>query len=239
MEILDRDKIPTHIAIIMDGNGRWAKRKGFPRILGHRRGAKKAKEIVTICRKIGIRFLTLYVFSSENWHRPAHEVNMLMKLLEDFLQKEEKDLRKNNIKLVASGNIDRLPSKTKRVLEKVIKGTDTDSFKMLLNFALSYGGREEIVEATKKIVSEVLTGKYHLKEIDEKIFSAHLYNAYFPDPDLLIRTGGEMRISNFLLWQIAYTEIYVTSVLWPDFSKDDLMEAIIDYQKRERKFGRI
>ncbi len=237
--ILNKEKIPIHIAIIMDGNGRWAQQKGLPRFLGHRKGAERVKEIVKICRNIGVRFLTLYVFSSENWSRPVKEIRVLMVLLREFLLKEEKEFKKNKVKLIVSGKTDRLSSKTQKILEKVMKATESDSFEIVLNLALNYGGREEIVEATRKITADVLAKKCRLSEIDERFFRNYLYNADLPDPDLLIRTGGDMRISNFLLWQIAYTEIHITSVLWPDFSKDDLIKAIMDYQKRERRFGGV
>lgn len=239
LKALNKEKIPIHIAIIMDGNGRWAQRKGLPRFLGHRKGAERVKEIVKICRNIGVRFLTLYVFSSENWSRPAKEIKIVMVLLREFLLKEEMEFKKNKVKLVVSGKTEKLSSKTQKILERVMKETDSDSFEIVLNLALNYGGREEIVEATKKIAADVLAKKCRLSEIDEGFFRTYLYSADLPDPDLLIRTGGDMRISNFLLWQIAYTEMHITSVLWPDFSKGDLIKAVMDYQKRDRRFGGV
>ncbi|MEK6645503.1 MAG: isoprenyl transferase [Candidatus Firestonebacteria bacterium] len=236
-ELIDKLNLPKHIAIIMDGNGRWAKSKGLPRILGHRSGAKAVREIVTACAELKIKILTLYAFSVENWNRPKTEVRALMMLLEEYLKKELKELNKNNIRLIATGRIDELPDTAQNALKKVSDATSKNTG-LVLNLALNYGGRAEIIDAINKLIKEVLNGKIQIP-VDEEIFKKHLYNGLLADPDLLIRTSGEMRVSNFLLWQIAYTEIYVTDVFWPDFNKDELIKAILDYQQRERRFGRI
>ena len=230
--ILDKSKLPKHIAIIMDGNGRWAKKKRLPRIMGHRAGAKTVKEIVTVCAEWNIKFLTLYAFSAENWTRPKVEINALMRLLKRYLIKEYKNLQKNNIKLTAIGRIEELPDFAKAELKKVIKLTSSNTG-LNLNLALNYGGRAEIVDAINLIIREKLSN------INEEIFSKYLYTNGLPEPDLLIRTSGEMRISNFMLWQSAYTEIWITKTFWPDFRKKDLLKAILDFQKRDRRFGGI
>ena len=234
---IDTSKLPNHIAIIMDGNGRWAKKRGFLRNLGHESGAKTVKRIVEACAEIEIPFLTLYAFSTENWNRPKLEVDLLMKLLISSLKKELKTLQKNNIKLTTIGNIDSLPKKVYNELADVIEKTKHNN-KLTLTLALSYGSREEIIKTIKEISLKVKNNLISPENIDISIINKHLYTRNLPDVDLLIRTSGEQRISNFLLWQIAYAELYFTDVLWPDFNKENLFEAILNYQKRERRFGK-
>ena len=236
MEQINKDKLPRHIAIIMDGNGRWAQKRSLNRIAGHRTGIKKAKEVIRSCREIGIEVLTLYAFSTENWKRPQREIKALMALLKRFLRAEGKELIENNIRLNTIGNIVDLPKDVSQVLQEVMQKTKTNTG-MVLNAALSYSGRDEIIQAVKKIIGHVQQGEMTTKQINEEIFSQYLFTSGLPDPDLLIRTSGELRISNFLLWQMAYTEIYVTDILWPDFNKNNLIDAIADYQKRERRYG--
>lgn len=230
-------KIPKHIAIIMDGNGRWAKKKSFVRIDGHRAGVKTVRDITEYCREIGVKVLTLYAFSVENWKRPKREVNLLMKLLEEFLYKELDNLKKNQIKLMVIGKWRELPAGVVKSIKHVMHETK-DCEKMILNLALNYGGRTEILDATKKIVEDSKSGKL-VGQIDEEMFRSYLYTNGLPDPDLLIRTSGEYRVSNFLLWQISYSEIWVTDVLWPDFKRKHLEKALDDYAKRNRRFGGI
>ncbi|KQC10518.1 MAG: UDP pyrophosphate synthase [Smithella sp. SDB] len=233
---IDWNKLPRHIAIIMDGNGRWAEQHAIGRIRGHRQGAKAVKTVVKACRETGIEYLTLYAFSIENWERPAKEVEALMFLLDEYLTKEAKELHKQGIRLTTIGETDRLhPSVKEKLLQT--KEFTAKNDKMVLNLALSYGGRDEIISAVKRIVQDNLKGKIGVNDINKETFSKYLYTSGMPDPDLLIRTSGEYRISNFLLWQMAYTELYFTNVLWPDFTKDDLFKAIASYQKRERRFG--
>jgi undecaprenyl diphosphate synthase len=229
--------LPKHLAIIMDGNGRWAKQKGLIRALGHESGTKSVKVTVETCAKLGIQNLTLYAFSTENWNRPKLEVETLMKLLISSLKKEIKTLQSNNIKLNAIGNLTNLPTKVQKELQEVIDKT-SENTRMTLTLALSYGAREEIVQAVKKISDKVKNNIISEQAIDESIINQHLYTQNLPDVDLVIRTSGEHRISNFLLWQIAYAEFYFTDVLWPDFTENNLYEAIISYQKRERRFGK-
>jgi undecaprenyl diphosphate synthase len=236
MEQINKDKLPRHIAIIMDGNGRWAEKRSLNRIAGHRTGIKKAKEVIRSCREIGIEVLTLYAFSTENWKRPQREIKALMALLKRFLRAEGKDLIENNIRLNTIGNIVDLPKDVSQVLQEVMEKTKRNTG-MVLNAALSYSGRDEIIQAVKKIIGHVQQGEMTTKQINEEVFSQYLFTSGLPDPDLLIRTSGELRISNFLLWQMAYTEIYVTDILWPDFNKNNLIDAIADYQKRERRYG--
>lgn len=236
MENINKDTLPRHIAIIMDGNGRWAERRSLNRIIGHRTGIKRAKEIIRCCREIGIQVLTLYAFSTENWSRPKREIKALMTLLKRFLHAEGEKLIQNNIQLNTIGNIEDLPKDVGEVLKEIMLKTKNNRG-MILNAALSYSGRNEIVQAIKKVIGDVKQGKLKPRQINEEVFSRYLFTAGLPDPDLLIRTSGEHRISNFLLWQMAYTEIYVTNILWPDFTKNDLLSAIADYQKRERRFG--
>ncbi len=230
--------MPDHVAIIMDGNGRWAKKKGLSRILGHQQGADAVREIVTLSREMGIRWLTLYAFSEENWKRPAHEVQALMKLLNRFLKNELEEMQENGIRLKTIGRTSRLPKRTREILLDAIEKTSSNS-RMTLTLALSYGSRQEILDAVVKIVERVQRGEITVNEISEQVISDALYTSGMPDPDLLIRTSGEYRISNFLLWQISYSEIYITPTLWPDFGKNEYLTAIRDYQKRDRRFGGI
>ncbi|WP_104734756.1 isoprenyl transferase [Hanstruepera ponticola] len=236
-ESINTKSLPKHIAIIMDGNGRWAKQKGLLRTVGHENGTKSVRETVEACAELGIENLTLYAFSTENWNRPKIEVQTLMKLLVSSLKKEIKTLEENDIKLTAIGCLNELPKKAYRELQEVIEKTK-DNKHMCLTLALSYGSREEILNTVKKISAKVKNNIISLEKIDESVINEHLYTRNLPDVDLLIRTSGEQRISNFLLWQIAYAEFYFTPVLWPDFTKQCLYEAIIEYQKRERRFGK-
>jgi undecaprenyl diphosphate synthase len=235
---IDYHKLPRHIAIIMDGNGRWAKQHAMGRIRGHRKGAEAVNKTVTACREIGIGYLTLFAFSSENWGRPADEVDALMSLLVNYLDKEASRLQKQEIRLTTIGDIDRLQDPVREKLLDVIHLTRNNG-KMVLNLALSYGGRDELLLAAKNIATDVKAGRLNPEKLDQGIFSRYLYTHEIPDPDLLIRTSGEYRISNFLLWQCAYTELYFTDILWPDFGKDELLKAIAVYQQRERRFGLI
>tara|TARA_B100000941_G_C28444522_1_gene521534 strand:- start:120 stop:857 length:738 start_codon:yes stop_codon:yes gene_type:complete len=234
---LDKDNIPEHLAIIMDGNGRWAKKRGLRREQGHIEGKKSVKSIVESCIELGIKNLTLYAFSTENWNRPKIEIDFLMQLLFLSLRDEIKNLNKNNIKFETIGNLERLPKKIIEYLKKVKKETKLNS-KLTLTLALSYGGRKEIIDVVKKISDKVKNNIISSKNIDESVINDHLYTYNLPDVDLLIRTSGEKRISNFLLWQIAYSELYFTKKLWPDFRKKDIHKAIISYQNRERRFGK-
>ena len=231
-------EIPKHIAIIMDGNGRWAKKRGLPRVAGHKRGVDTVKEIVEACAEIGVKFLTLYTFSTENWKRPKDEVSTLMRLLLNSLRNRVNELNDNDIRLTTIGNIDALPVAVRKQLEFDIERTKNNK-KMVLNLALSYSGRWELLEAIKQISNSAVQGKIKSKDIDEKIVSSFLTTRDIPDPDLVIRTSGEFRVSNFLLWQIAYSEFIITETLWPDFSKFDLYDAIKIFQKRERRFGKV
>jgi undecaprenyl diphosphate synthase len=232
------DVIPRHIAIIMDGNGRWAKRRGLPRVAGHKKGVETVREIVETCAQLGVEFLTIYTFSTENWKRPKNEVSTLMRLIVRSLQSETNDLNENNIRLNTIGNINALPAEVCSELNQAIEKTKNND-KLCLSLALSYSGRWELTEAVKSISDLYKNGKVSIDEINEELVSKHLSTNDMPDPDLLIRSGGEFRISNFLLWQIAYAEIYVTKVLWPEFRYTKLIEAIKDYQKRERRFGLV
>lgn len=229
---LDKSKIPEHVAIIMDGNGRWAKRRGLPRMAGHRKGIGRLREIVPAAKDYGIKILTLFAFSTENWNRPKREIKGLFGALEKYLKDEVAELQKNNTRLHPIGRLKRLPPSLQRELSRV-EGITRNNKGITLNLALNYGGRSDIVDAVRKIIA------HRPKKIDEKTFSKYLHTSGQPDPDLLIRTSGEMRISNFLLWQLAYSELWITPTLWPDFKKENLLEAIIDYQKRERRFGKI
>lgn len=237
MKKIDNTKLPQHIAIIMDGNGRWAKINSMSRVDGHKKGADSVRDIVEACREIGIGYLTLYAFSAENWLRPAAEVRALMNLLEKFLRSELQKMLENDIKLMTIGNTEKLPETVKKILRETIEKTSNNKG-MLLNLALSYGSRDEIVEAVKKIVKDSKGGTIADKHISRELVSDYLYTSGMPDPDLLIRTGGECRVSNFLLWQMAYAEFYFTDVLWPDFGRENLIDAIADYQERERRFGK-
>ncbi|WP_111685061.1 isoprenyl transferase [Winogradskyella tangerina] len=236
-EQIHKEKLPNHVAIIMDGNGRWAKQKGFMRVIGHENGTKAVREAVEASAEIGIKNLTLYAFSTENWKRPKLEVQTLMKLLVKSLKKEIKTLQDNNIKLSAIGSLHDLPQKAQHELLDVIEKTKNNT-NMTLTLALSYGSREEIVNVIKELSVKVKNNIISPESIDESIINKHLYTQNLPDVDLLIRTSGEQRISNFLLWQIAYAELYFTDILWPDFKKENLYEALINYQNRERRFGK-
>ena len=229
--------VPRHVAIIMDGNGRWAERRGISRVEGHRAGLESCREVVQSAGDLGIDYLTLYAFSIENWNRPKEEVRELMNLLETYLDKEIEEVMRNGVRVLAIGRDDRLPPSVRTRVEAAVERT-RDNREMTMVFALSYGGRSEIVDAARKLAHDVEDGKVDPDRIDEKVFASYLYAPDVPDPDLLIRTGAELRVSNFLLWQIAYTEIYTTSVMWPDFRKQHLVEAVLDYQKRERRFGK-
>lgn len=237
LESINNDNLPKHLAIIMDGNGRWAKQKGLLRALGHESGTKSVKVTVETCAKIGVENLTLYAFSTENWNRPKLEVDTLMKLLVRSLKKELKTLQENNIRLNSIGNLSKLPNSILKELQDVIEKTKNNT-RMTLTLALSYGSREELLNVVKNISDKVKNNIISIDTIDESIINKHLYTHNLPDVDLLIRTSGEHRISNFLLWQIAYAELFFTDVLWPDFTEEHLYEAIISYQKRERRFGK-
>ncbi len=232
---LDFSRLPLHVAVIMDGNGRWAEKRHLPRIEGHRAGARAVQEVVEACARLGIKYLTLYAFSKENWKRPKREVAKLWKLLEDYLRKEDKELIKNKIRLIVIGQIEAIPTSVRLELERVADITRTCD-RLTVVLAINYGGRTEIVDAVKKICAAEDINRL---ELDEDSFSRFLYTAYLPDPDLLIRTSGEFRISNFLLWQIAYAEIWITPVYWPDFRRKHFLQALVDYQKRERRFGAV
>ncbi|MEJ2023545.1 MAG: isoprenyl transferase [Deltaproteobacteria bacterium] len=232
----DITKLPEHVAIIMDGNGRWAKRRGLDRVRGHRVGAESVREIVRTSRELGISWLTLYAFSEENWKRSPFEIRALMTLLRQFLKTERDEMLQNGIRLQAIGRIGKLDAKTRNSLDKVIEQTATNR-EMVLTLALSYGGRQEILDAFRLLASQIREGKISPEEISEQTISRSLYTAAMPDPDLLIRTSGEYRVSNFLLWQIAYAEFYITPTLWPDFRREEFLLALQDYGKRERRFG--
>ena len=237
LEQIDLQKLPTHLAIIMDGNGRWAKKQGLLRTLGHESGTKSVRKAVEACASLGIKNLTLYAFSSENWNRPKLEVNTLMKILINSLKKELSTFTENNIRLNTIGNLEKLPVSAQKALQEVIEKTALNT-RMTLTLALSYGSREELTNMVKTISNKVKNNIISTDDIDVSIINEHLYTQNLPDVDLVIRTSGEHRISNFLLWQIAYAELYFTEVLWPDFKENDLYEAIISYQKRERRFGK-
>jgi undecaprenyl diphosphate synthase len=232
------DALPRHVAVIMDGNGRWAERRGLDRIEGHRAGIESVRAIVRAAHELGIGQLTLYAFSTENWSRPKGEVDALMALLEHYLEAELEELHRNGIQLRAIGRLERLPAAVRAKLEQATCRT-RENTEMVVLFALSYGGRTEIVDAARRIAREAEQGKLDPEQIDEKVFSAYLYAPDMPEPDLVIRTGGESRLSNFLLWQAAYAEIHFTDVMWPDFRKNDLVDAVLWYQNRERRYGLI
>ena len=234
---LQPDAIPRHVAIIMDGNGRWAQDRGLSRIEGHRQGLEAVRAVIRAAHELGIEFVTLYAFSLENWDRPQDEVDELMRLLEHYLESELDEVIRNGIRVRSIGRRDRLPTSVLEKLEKAEQKT-RENREMHLVFALSYGGRQEIVDAVRQLLRDAENGKLDPEALDEKTFAEYLYDPEIPDPDLLIRTGGESRVSNFLLWQIAYTEIFVTDVRWPDFRKNHLVEALRDYERRERRFGR-
>jgi len=237
MAEIDKERLPRHVAIIMDGNGRWATQRGLSRIAGHRRGKDSVRDIVEAARRLGIPYLSLYAFSTENWQRPRDEVAALMRFLRHFLSAEMKRMMKNGVRLVAIGNLAKLPREVQAALRETIDDTRHNTG-MTVILAVSYGGREELTDAVKAIAQRVKQGELEPDDIDQDLVAAHLATAGVPDPDLLIRTSGEMRISNFLLWQIAYTEIYVTDTLWPDFREQEFLDAVAHFQRRERRFGR-
>jgi len=238
MNRIDITKLPGHIAIIMDGNGRWAKKNALRRLAGHKKGARSVRSVVRACRRLGVRYLTLFAFSVENWQRPKEEVTALMSLLEEYLQSEIGEMQDKNIRLRVIGHIERFPQRTREILLHTIEETSRNDG-MVLTLALSYGGRDEIVEGVKKVIRAVREGRIDGDDITRETFSRYLYTSDIPDPDLLIRTSGEYRVSNFLLWQMAYTEMYFTDILWPDFTEEALFDAIVDFQNRERRFGLI
>lgn len=236
LEQIDKDRLPKHLAVIMDGNGRWAKEKGKLRVFGHQNGVLAVRDTVEGAVQLGIKYLTLYAFSTENWNRPKLEVMALMELLVSTISKETKTLMENGVRLNAIGNLNSLPDRCLRQLQEAIEKTAGNT-NCTLTLALSYSSRWEITDAAKIIASKVRDGELKIEDITEELFSAHLNTADMPDPELMIRTSGEHRISNYMLWQIAYSELYFTSKLWPDFRREDLFEAVIDFQKRERRFG--
>jgi undecaprenyl diphosphate synthase len=236
MKGIDPERLPAHIAIIMDGNGRWAEQHALGRVMGHRKGAESVRTAVTTCRRLGIRFLTLYAFSSENWLRPEAEVRALLKLLKEYLDGELQEMMKHGIRLTTIGKIEALGEPVYSTLRQTMERT-AGNRGMVLNLALSYGGRDEIVSAAKRLAEDASAGRLDTATLTKESLEAYLHTAGMPDPDLLIRTGGEYRISNFLLWQMAYTEFYFTDILWPDFREKNLLAAIADYQQRERRFG--
>jgi undecaprenyl diphosphate synthase len=233
-----RGNLPRHIAIIMDGNGRWAKARGVPRLMGHRAGRESVRDAVKGCVALGVDVLTLYTFSIENWNRPAREVRALMAILRQTLRAERRELRDNNVRLQVMGRVGDLPAPVREAIDET-RDYLSGSTGLLLNLALSYSGRVELVDAVRALLGERGTRPLRPEQIDESMLASHLYTAGLPDPDLLIRTSGEMRVSNFMLWQLAYTELWITETLWPDFRRRHLFEAVADYQRRERRFGRI
>jgi len=235
-ELFDKDKLPQHLAIIMDGNGRWAERRGLPRSVGHREGAKTVRRVITNCLDFNIPILTIFAFSTENWKRPKKEITYLIKLFERVLSREKENLVKNNVKINFIGRLDNLPNSLTEKMKELHESTKKNN-KLILNIAINYSGRTEIVDALKTILLKIDNKKLSIEEINENTIRDNLYTHNLPDPDLLIRTAGEMRISNFMLWQIAYTELWVTPVFWPDFDENNLVEAIRNFQKRVRKYG--
>ncbi|MFN3324155.1 MAG: isoprenyl transferase [Bryobacteraceae bacterium] len=234
---IDPDRLPAHIAVIMDGNGRWARHRNLPRVAGHKAGIEPVRVTVETCARMGIEALTLYAFSVENWKRPKSEVETLWRLLRIYLRREMPNLAKNNIQLSAIGRLDALPANVRQDLETAVDNTSRNTG-LRVNLAINYGGRAELVDAVNALIEDArTTGRLASLQVDEEAISSRLYTASLPDPDLLIRTSGEMRISNFLLWQIAYAELYVTETFWPDFRRTDLLKAVLEYQKRERRFG--
>lgn len=235
---LDMEKIPAHIAIIMDGNGRWAKQRKLPRTMGHRAGMKNIKMMVEESSNLGVKYLTLYAFSTENWKRPTEEVGALMDLVVEFIDKEFEELHRNNVKLNSIGDISKLPAKSRIAIEDAKEKTRNNTG-LTLNIALNYGGRDEIVRGVKEIAKDVVEGKLKIDSIDDQVISNHLYTKGMPDPDIIIRPSGELRISNYLLWQSAYSEFWFSDINWPDFTKADLRRAISDFQNRDRRFGGV
>jgi len=232
------DAVPRHVAIIMDGNGRWARERHLPRPLGHREGMKAVRETVEGALEAGVGVLTLFAFSEENWNRPLAEIGALMGLLEEFIARETDELRANGVEVHIIGDLSRLKPSAREAVDRLVDATRGGT-RLLLNIAISYSSRAEIARAARRIAEDVVQGRLALEDVDEEALALHLYTAGLPDPDLLVRTSGELRVSNFLLWQIAYTELVITPVLWPDFSRRDLYEAIVAYQGRERRFGRV
>lgn len=235
---LDNDNIPRHVAIIMDGNGRWAKSRNLPRTMGHKAGVETIRRIIKEADRLGIKYITLYAFSTENWNRPESEVSALMNLLVQYLKDEVKNLHENEVRLKVLGDLDNIPTKCKTQIDEAIKLTK-DNEGLVLNIAFNYGGRDEIVRSIKLIVEDIEQGKISKNDINQKLFSNYLYTKDSPDPDLIIRPSGEQRISNFLLWQCAYSEFWYSNVNWPDFKEEDLQQAIYDYQNRNRRFGGV
>ena len=235
---LDPEKLPKHVAIIMDGNGRWAKKRDLSRVRGHQEGAESVRAVVRAGREIGVRWLTLYAFSEENWKRPKYEIEALMKLLKRFLASELREMLDNGIRLQFIGRVGKLTPELQKALEEAAQKTSHNK-DMVLTLALSYGGRQEISDAVAEIARKVQSGEIQSGDVSEELIAGHLYTAQMPDPDLLIRTGGEYRVSNFLLWQLAYTEMYITPVTWPEFRKEEFLKALQEYQKRERRFGAV
>ncbi len=236
--IIELKNLPVHLGVIMDGNGRWAKKRGLPRLAGHRAGMRSVKQIVNSCGEIGIRYLTLYAFSVENWLRPKAEVTGLMRILREYLLKEIDELDGKGVKIVASGRIEDLEKTALKILRDCIKRTQHNQG-LVLNLALSYGGRAELTDAIKSLAQDIKSGHVSPDKIDEFVISKHLYHPEIPDPDLIIRTSGEHRLSNFLIWQSAYSEFYFTEVLWPDFDREELLQSLLEFQGRERRFGRV
>lgn len=239
--VLDPERIPRHVAIIMDGNGRWAKKRNLPRIMGHKAGSESVKNIVRTAREINLEVLTLYAFSTENWKRPSVEVQGLMTLLKTYLKSEQQSMLDNSISLRCIGELEKLPADVQKILTEVIQETapqDDEKPGLILNLALSYGSRAEIVRAARNMAEKCVSGQFEPEDFSEQLFASHLYTAGLPDPDLLIRTGGESRLSNFLLWQLSYAELYITETMWPDFNEERFFEALKDFQSRERRFGK-
>ena len=241
-DLLDRIRVsgdvPRHVAIIMDGNGRWARQRGLPRQLGHREGMKSVREVIEGGVEAGVEILTLFAFSTENWNRPPQEVSALMGLLQLYARKERNELKRQGVEVHVLGELDRMDGATRKAVDTIVEGTKGGSA-LRLNLMVSYGGREELVRSTRELARQAASGTLDTEDIDEEILAGTLFTAGLPDPDLLIRTSGEYRISNFLLWQMAYTEMHISAVLWPDFKRDDLFEAILDFQRRERRFGQV
>ncbi|MBO8127584.1 MAG: isoprenyl transferase [Peptococcaceae bacterium] len=235
-QLLDRSRLPQHVAIIMDGNGRWAQQRGLPRVEGHRQGAESLRTMVKACVEYGVPYLTAYAFSTENWKRPPDEVNKLMQLLVEYLYNELDELHANGVRLRGIGDIKGLPEQAQKALTEAERKTARNK-RLCLNLALNYGGRSELVQAVRRLADDAVKGKINPDDIDESIVSSYLYTSGMPDPDLLIRPAGEFRVSNFLLWQIAYAEFWITPVLWPDFGRKEFLEALVEYQRRERRFG--
>ena len=235
---IDMENIPKHIAIIMDGNGRWAKKRKLPRTMGHKAGVETIRRVLKEADKLGVKYMTLYAFSTENWKRPKDEVNALMKLLIQYLRQEINELHKNGVKINVLGDISKLPLECQKEINSSVVKTENNTG-ITMNIALNYGGRDEIIRATKLIVEDILSGKIKKEDIDDKIFEEHLYTKGIPDPDIIIRPSGEQRLSNFLLWQCAYSEFWYSDICWPDFKEEDLRKAIYDFQNRDRRFGGI